>query len=184
MPPGLFERHDRERFELYAYSFGPDDGSEYRRRTAAAFEHFADVRGEPAHAIAARIARDGIQILVDLKGYTTASQPEIFALRPAPVQMSYLGYPGTTGAPWMDYVVADRVVLPEADFASFDERAIWLPASYQANDDRRPVPDAAPAPSDCGLPRRRVRLLCVQPAREDQRRDLRRLAARARRGAG
>jgi predicted O-linked N-acetylglucosamine transferase (SPINDLY family) len=149
---GLFERHDRERFELYAYSFGPDDGSEYRRRTAAAFEHFADVRGEPAHAIAARIARDGIQILVDLKGYTTASQPEIFALRPAPVQMSYLGYPGTTGAPWMDYVVADRVVLPEADFASFDERAIWLPASYQANDDRRPVPDAAPAPSDCGLP--------------------------------
>lgn len=149
---GLFERHDRSRFELYAYSFGPDDGSEYRRRTAAAFEHFVEVRNEPAHAIAERIARDRIQILVDLKGYTTASRPEVFALRPAPLQLSYLGYPGTTGAPWMDYVVADRFVLPEADFASFDERAIWLPASYQVNDDRRPVPDAAPAPSDCALP--------------------------------
>ena len=149
---GLFEQHDRERFELYAYSFGPDDGSEYRRRTAAAFEHFADVRGEPAHALAGRIARDRIQILVDLKGYTTASRPEVFAPRPAPVQMSYLGYPGTTGAPWMDYVVADRVVLPEADFASFDERAIWLPASYQANDDRRSIAMATPAPVECGLP--------------------------------
>lgn len=148
---GLFEQHDRSRFECYAYSFGPDDGSEYRRRTAAAFEHFVDVRNEPAHAIAERIARDRIQLLVDLKGYTTASRPEIFALRPAPLQLSYLGYPGTTGAPWMDYVIADRIVLPEPDFASFDERAIWLPASYQVNDDRRPLPDAAPAPSDCGL---------------------------------
>jgi len=149
---GLFEQHDRSRFELYAYSFGPDDGSEYRRRTAAAFEHFADVRGAPAHAIAAQIARDRIQLLVDLKGYTTASRPEIFALRPAPLQLSYLGYPGTLGAPWMDYVVADRAVLPEADFPSFDERAIWLPGSYQVNDDRRVPPGAPPAPAECGLP--------------------------------
>jgi protein O-GlcNAc transferase len=149
---GLFEQHDRGRFELYAYSFGPDDGSEYRRRTAAAFEHFADVRNEPAHAIAARIARDRIQILVDLKGYTTASRPEIFALRPAPLQLSYLGYPGTLGAPWMDYVVADRVVLPEADLPSFDERAIWLPGSYQVNDHRRLLPAAGPTPVESGLP--------------------------------
>jgi len=149
---GLFERHDRGRFELYAYSFGPDDRSEYRRRTADAFEHFADVRNEPAHAIAARIARDRIQILIDLKGYTTASRPGIFALRPAPLQLSYLGYPGTLGAPWMDYVVADRIVLPDADLASFDERAIWLPGSYQVNDDRRVAPTTAPAPAECGLP--------------------------------
>jgi protein O-GlcNAc transferase len=149
---GLFEQHDRSRFEVFGYSFGPDDGSDYRRRTAAAFEHFVDVRTEPAHAIAERIARDRIQLLVDLKGYTTASRPEIFALRPAPLQMSYLGYPGTTGAAWMDYVVVDRVVLPEADFEAFDERAIWLPASYQANDDRRLLPGAAAARADCGLP--------------------------------
>jgi predicted O-linked N-acetylglucosamine transferase (SPINDLY family) len=149
---GLFEQHDRSRFEVFGYSFGPDDASDYRRRTAAAFEHFADVRTEPAHAIAGRIARDGIQILVDLKGYTTASRPEIFALRPAPLQISYLGYPGTAGAAWMDYVVADRVVLPEVDFEAFDERAIWLPASYQANDHRRPLPGAAPTRADCGLP--------------------------------
>ena len=149
---GLFERHDRGRFELYAYSFGPDDGSEYRQRIAAAFEHFVDVRDEPAHAIAGRIARDRIQVLVDLKGYTTASRPEIFALRPAPLQLSYLGYPGTTGAPWMDYVVADRIVVPESDFASFDERAIWLPASYQPNDDRRAIAEVALAADDCGLP--------------------------------
>jgi protein O-GlcNAc transferase len=149
---GMFERHDRSRFEMYAYSLGPDDGSEYRRRIVAAFERFVDVHSEPAHAIAARIARDRIQILVDLKGYTTASRPEIFALRPAPLQMGYMGFPGTTGAPWIDYVVADRVVLPESDFEVFQERAVWLPASYYVNDDRRAHPDGPPAPADCGLP--------------------------------
>ena len=150
---GMFERHDRSRFEMYAYSLGPDDGSEYRRRIAGAFEHFVDVHGEPARAIAGRIARDRIQVLVDLKGYTTASRPEIFALRPAPLQIGYMGFPGTTGAPWIDYVVADRVVLPESDFEVFQERAIWLPASYYVNDDRRALPGPAPAPADCGLPR-------------------------------
>lgn len=149
---GLFEQHDRERFEVHAYSFGPDDGSDYRLRTVAAFEHFADVRGEPARAIAERIARDRIQILVDVNGYTTACRPGIFALRPAPLQLGFLGYPGTTGAPWIDYVVADRTVLPEADFASFDERAVWLPGSYQPNDDRRAIAQVTFAPADCGLP--------------------------------
>jgi predicted O-linked N-acetylglucosamine transferase (SPINDLY family) len=149
---GMFERHDRSRLELYGYSLGPDDGSEYRQRVVAAFEHFVDVRADPAQAIAARIARDRIQVLVDLKGYTTASRPEIFALRPAPLQLAYMGFPGTLGAPWIDYVIADRVVLPEPDFAVFEERAIWVPASYYVNDDRRALPDRAPPPADCGLP--------------------------------
>jgi protein O-GlcNAc transferase len=148
---GMFEQHDRSRFEMYAYSLGPDDGSEYRRRIVTAFEHFVDVHREPAHAIAARIARDRIDVLVDLKGYTTASRPEIFALRPAPLQLSYMGFPGTLGARWIDYVVADRVVLPESDFEVFEERAIWLPPSYYVNDHRRALPERAPAPADCGL---------------------------------
>ena len=88
-----------------------------------------------------------------MNGYTTACRPGIFALRPAPLQIGFLAYPGTTGAPWIDYVVADRTVLPEADFASFDEQAIWLPGTYQPNDDRRAIAQVTPAPDDCGLPR-------------------------------
>jgi len=114
---GLFEAHERDRFEVFAYSFGVDDGSAYRERLMAAFDRFVDVAGEPPRATAQRIADDGIDILVDLKGYTGACRPEIFAFRPAPVQVSYLGYPGSTGADFMDYAIADRTVLPEQDRA-------------------------------------------------------------------
>lgn len=148
---GLFERHDRTRFEMFGYSFGRDDGSVHRARIAAGFEHFADVADEPFAATAARIARDGVQILVDLMGYTGRSRPEIFALRPAPVQVNYLGYPGSMGADFIDYIVADREVIPAADHRWFSERVVWMPASYQVNDDRQPI-DAAPPRGACGLP--------------------------------
>ena len=94
---GLFERHDRNRFEVIAYSFGPDDGSGYRRRLMAAFDRFVDVRDEPLPRPPAASRGDGIDILVDLKGYTDGARSEIVALRPAPIQVNYLGYPGTTG---------------------------------------------------------------------------------------
>ncbi len=102
---GLFEAHDRDRFEVFAYSFEIDDGSTIRRRLVRAFDRFVDVASEPPRATAQRIADDEIDILIDLKGYTVGCRSEIFAFRPAPVQASYLGYPGSMGADFIDYVV-------------------------------------------------------------------------------
>ncbi len=149
---GLFEQHDRSRFEVHAYSFGIDDGSEYRRRVAAAFEHFHELSGASPEAIAARVAADGIDVLVDLKGYTTDSRPEIFALRPAPVQISWLGYPGTMGADFIDILVADGTVVPTGADDAYSERVVRLPHSYQANDDRQSIAAEAPSRAACGLP--------------------------------
>ena len=149
---GLFERHDRSRFEIVAYSFGIDDGSEYRARLEAAFDRFVDVRHETHRAIAERIAGDAIDILVDMKGYTGESRPEVFALRPAPIQVSYLGYPGSMGAEFIDYIVADRHVIPDADRRWFSERVVRMPWSYQVNDDRQRTADETPSRFACGLP--------------------------------
>lgn len=149
---GLFEQHDRGRFEITAYSFGRDDGSDYARRVRAAFDRFTDI-GALADADAARrIAADGIDVLIDLKGYTAGARPAIFAHRPAPVQVSYVGYPGSMQAPFIDYLVADARVVPRADFGEFSEAPVWLPASYQPNDDRQPIaPQAGPRAAH-GLP--------------------------------
>jgi predicted O-linked N-acetylglucosamine transferase (SPINDLY family) len=140
---GLFEAHDRERFEIHAYSWGIDDGSAYRARARAAIEHFHDVRDLGHEAIAQRIADDGIDILVDLKGYTGESRPEIFALRPAPVQVNYLGYPGTMGAAFMDWMIADSVLVPPGAEAGCTERVMRLTGSYQANDRLQRIADRA-----------------------------------------
>ena len=161
---GLFERHDRSRFEVVAYSFGPDDGSEYRRRLMAAFDRFVEVREEPFQATARRIAGDGIDILVDLKGYTGGARSEIFALRPAPIQVNFLGYPGTTGAGFMDYIVADRTVIPAQDRRWYTESVVWMPRSYQVNDDRQPVAPETPRRVDCGLPETGTVFACFNHA--------------------
>jgi len=136
---GLFELHDRARFEIFAYCHSPDDGSDYRRRLMQGFDHFRVVRELPFDAIAARIAEDEIDILVDLKGHTARSRLEIFALRPAPLQVSYLGFPGTLGAGFIDYAIVDRVVVPEADFAHYSEKLVRLAGSYQVNDRSQPI---------------------------------------------
>ena len=149
---GLFPRHDRSRFEAFAYSFGPDDGSEQRRRFVASVEHFTDVRGESVEQTARRIRADGIQILVDLKGFTFDSRPAILGLRPAPLQVAFLGYPGTMGAGLVDYVLCDAAVAPPGSEAWFGERLALLPHSYQVNDCDRAIPAAAPTREACGLP--------------------------------
>jgi protein O-GlcNAc transferase len=149
---GLFRRHDRRRFEVFAYSFGPDDGSDYRRRFVASVEHFADVRAETAEQTAGRIRADGIHILVDLKGFTFDSRPAILGCRPAPLQVAYLGYPGTMGEGLVDYVLSDAVVTPPGSEAGFGERFALLPHSYQVNDCDRALPGDAPARAECGLP--------------------------------
>lgn len=139
----LFELHDRERFETYAYSFDAGGDSPIRRRLEAAFDHFVDVRGEAFHATATRIASDGIDVLVDLMGYTAAARPELFALRPAPVQLAFLGFAGTTGADYMDGVVADAVVAPPGDERWYAEQVLRLPTTYFPVDDRRILPRPA-----------------------------------------
>jgi predicted O-linked N-acetylglucosamine transferase (SPINDLY family) len=148
----LFEQHDRERFAVYAISSGPDDGSAMRSRLQRAFEHFIDVRHVGDEQVARRPRELEIDIAIDLKGYTHEGHPEVFAYRPAPVQVNYLGYPGTLGSPHHDYIVADDVVLPPADRRYFTEQVVYVPDCYQVNDRRRAIADRTPARGDLGLP--------------------------------
>jgi predicted O-linked N-acetylglucosamine transferase (SPINDLY family) len=148
----LFERHDRARLAVTAYSFGPDDGSPLRRRLAGAFERFDDVALLSAAAAAQRIADDGIDILVDLMGYTHGARTGILALRPAPVQVAFLGYPGPVGAAFIDYSLADRFVVPPEGERHFDEKLVVLPGCYQPNDSRRQIGSEANTRADHGLP--------------------------------
>ncbi|MFU8763376.1 MAG: tetratricopeptide repeat protein [Haliea sp.] len=148
----LFEAHDRERFELFAFSFGPDRQDAMSQRVAAAFDHFLEV-GSKTDLEVARLSRElGIDIAVDLKGYTRSSRPGMFAARCAPLQVSYLGYPGTMGTSCIDYIVADRVVIPECSQAHFSEQVVYLPYSYQANDSRREIAPREFSRQELGLP--------------------------------
>lgn len=148
----LFELHDRETFEVFAYSFSPDDKSEMRRRVVNAFDHFVEV-GDMTHLEAARrIRADDIDILVDLKGYTSACRTEVMALRPAPVQVNFLGFPGSMGADFIDYIIGDRIVTPLEAAPNYDEKIVQLPGSYQPNDSRRAVSDLMPTRAECALP--------------------------------
>jgi protein O-GlcNAc transferase len=147
----LFERHDRSRFEVTAMAFGPDDGSAMRARLVKAFDRFEDVRGISDLAVAQRMAALEIDIAVDLNGHTQDARPGIFAHRPAPMQVNYLVYPGTTGAAFMDVVLADRTVLPPDQQPFFRERIVHLPDCYQANDATRDIP-LPPTRGEAGLP--------------------------------
>jgi predicted O-linked N-acetylglucosamine transferase (SPINDLY family) len=156
---GLFERHDRNRFEVAAYSYGPDDGSPMRARLAQAFDRFVDVRRLSHREAADRIYRDEVDILIDLKGYTHGARPMICAFRPAPLQVSYLGYPATTGTDFIDYILVDRFVVPQSQQACFSEQLVHLPVCYQANDPRRD-PAVPTARGDWGLPEQELVLCC------------------------
>jgi protein O-GlcNAc transferase len=147
----LFELHDRGRFRVVGYSYGRDDGSPMRARLQRAFERFVDLEALPHADAAAAIHADGIDILVDLKGYTTNTRSEIMALRPAPIQVSYLGYPGTMGADFIDYLVGDRFVTPPEHAGGYSEKLVLMPGSYQVNDRKRPKVDSA-SRRELGLP--------------------------------
>jgi predicted O-linked N-acetylglucosamine transferase (SPINDLY family) len=148
----LFERHDRGRFAVHAYSTGPDDRGPSRARIVAACDGFVDLERTPHHDGAQRIAADRIDILVDLNGCTAGARPRLLAHRPAPIQVNFLGYPGTMGAAFMDYIIVDPVVAPPADQIRFDEQLVELPHSYQVNDSQRPVAAERPRRADVGLP--------------------------------
>lgn len=153
----MLECRDRARFEVTLVSAGPDDGSPLRRRIAAACERFEDVRGLSAEAIAQRIRALGIDILVDAKGATQGSLLPVVAHRAAPLQVGWLAFPGTSGAPFVDYIVGDPVVTPLAQAAHFSERIAQMPHSYQPNDATRLRPE--PRRADWGLPEDAL-LLC------------------------
>jgi predicted O-linked N-acetylglucosamine transferase (SPINDLY family) len=149
---GLFERHDRSNFETFALSYGPDDRSPMRSRLARAFDRFVDVRAL-SDAQVARLLRDmEIDIAVDLKGHTTEARLGILAHRPAPVQVAYLGYPGTSGAGFIDYMLADRFVLPQTERDCWTERIVYLPDCYQVNDSGCAIAEQTPTRAAAGLP--------------------------------
>jgi len=148
---GLFEAHNRSQFDIHALSFGPNDGSAMRSRLERAFEHFIDAREFNNDKIVEIIEELGIDIAVDVKGHTLGARPAIFAARPAPIQVSFLAYPGTLGADFMDYIVADQHVIPEQEQAHYAEKVIYLPGSYQVNDSLRTA-GQAPTRAEAGLP--------------------------------
>jgi protein O-GlcNAc transferase len=149
---GVFDHHDKSRFETTAISLGRDDNSEMRRRIESAFDRFIDVQ-RISDFDAAKIIRElEIDIAIDLKGYTAGMRTAILAHRPAPVQVNYLGHPATMAVPFIDYIIADRVVIPPENRIHFSEKVVYLPYSYQPNDSKRPLPDCRPSRIEAGQP--------------------------------
>lgn len=149
---GLFEAHDRSRFEVTGVSFGPDDGSAMRRRLVPAFERFLDVRDRSDSEVASLLRDFGVDISVDLAGFTAHHRVGILGHRAAPIQVNWLGYPCTMGAPFIDYIVADRHIVPPGAEAGYAEKVVRLPDSYQSNDDKRPIAEHVPSRAQLGLP--------------------------------
>lgn len=147
----VFELHNREQFEVFLYSYGRNDNSSMRHRLAATADHFVDIRDLSNEAAARLIENDSIDILVDLKGYTTDSRSSILAARPAPIQVNWLGYPGTMGGQHVDFILADSFVIPPGAEIFYSEQVIRLPHCYQPNDRKRSA--AAPLTrAEYGLP--------------------------------
>lgn len=148
----LFEAHDRTRFEIHGVSVGPASDGAMRQRIAAAFERFDDLREASDVEIVAQMRERNYDIVVDLMGYTADARTGVLARRVAPVQVNYLGYPGTMGAPFIDYILVDPVVAPPGSEAHFAEKLVRLPDSYQVNDAKRKIADATPTRREAGLP--------------------------------
>ncbi|HEX4525045.1 MAG TPA: tetratricopeptide repeat protein [Casimicrobiaceae bacterium] len=150
----LFEQHDRKRFELIAVSIGRDDHSAMRSRLQRAFDKFVDAERQSDRDIVGMMREMEVDIAVDRNGFTTGARPGIFALRAAPVQVNYLAYPGTIGADFIDYLVADDVVIPRQHQLWYAENVVYLPDSYQPNDSGRRIAERTPTREEVGLPDR------------------------------
>ena len=154
----LIETHDRARFDVLGFSLAPEAGTPMRQRMAGAFDDFIAVHDRSNDGIARAIAEAGIDIALDLDGYTTTARPEasgragVLSRRPAPVQVNFLGYPGTMGADFIDYIIADRIVAPADQQRFFAEKIVHLPDCYQPNDTKRAIGERTPSRADCGLP--------------------------------
>lgn len=149
---GLFEAHDRERFEIIGVSFGREDGGPMRQRLVKGFDRFIEVRRQSDAEIVERLRSMEIDIAVDLKGYTGDSRCGIFARRPAPIQVNYIGYPGTLALEQIDYLLADPIVMPPELQRHCTEAVVCMPECYQVNDDKRVLDDCTPSRAQMGLP--------------------------------
>jgi predicted O-linked N-acetylglucosamine transferase (SPINDLY family) len=149
---GLFEEHLRSRFEIIAISIGPDEDSDARTRLKSSFDRFIDAHHLNDRQTAELIHELQIDIAVDLKGFTQNARTTAFAYRPAPIQVNYLGYPGTMGIEYFDYILADQTVIPEDEFKFYTEQVVWLPDSYQVNDAQRRISEHTPTRGQCSLP--------------------------------
>ncbi|KIL98801.1 TPR domain protein putative component of TonB system [Paramagnetospirillum magnetotacticum MS-1] len=158
---GIYDRHDRSRFEISAYSLGPDDGSPMRQRLEASFDRFVDLREVASGDAARRIHADGIDILVDLSGFTKNTRPEILACRPAPVQINFLGFPATMGVDWLDYILADAVIAPRDQQEHYAEKLVHLPHSFLPFGDHPPVGEPSQPRAAHGLPEDAFVFCCI-----------------------
>lgn len=149
---GIFEHHDKSRIETIAISLGIDDKSRLRQRMLDSFDHFIDVRGWTSQKIAEKMREMEVDVAIDLAGYTADSRIEVFAWRPAPVQINFLGYPGTLAVDYMDYILADRHIIPPEHQPYFSEKVLYLPDSYLPTDRNLAIADETPTREACGLP--------------------------------
>jgi predicted O-linked N-acetylglucosamine transferase (SPINDLY family) len=149
---GAIERHDRTRFETFGMVLNANYSDPMGERMRRAFEHFIPVAQHSDREIATLLREREIDIAVDLMGYTQGSRTDIFAVRPAPVQVNYLGFPATMGVDYIDYIVADDYVVPASLEAAYREKVIRLPETFQANDASRPIPARIPLREEAGLP--------------------------------
>ena len=148
----VFEQHDKSRFEMTAISLGPERESEIRSRIKAAFEHFVDAEGPSDDQIADYVRQNEIDIVVDLNGLTDGGRLGVLARRPAPIQVNYLGYAGTLGADYYDYIIGDRTIVPKDQFEFYCEKVVWLPGSYMPTELQRPISDRASTRTEQNLP--------------------------------
>lgn len=156
----MIERHDRSRFEVVGYSFGPDDGSALRNRLRAAFDVFVDLRVLDNAQATEQIRANHTDILIDQTGYTGYSRTNLLAARPAPIQVNFPGYPGTLGADVVDYIIADSFVAPMEQQPFYSERIVHLPHFYLPHDTRRTLAKKTPTRAECGLPEKGVVFCC------------------------
>ncbi len=148
----VWELHDKSKFEIFAFDNGWDDGSDYRHRINQAFSKIFDISKLSDVEAAKLIRSNEIDILVNLNGFFGLARQGVFSYKPAPIQVNYLGFPGTIGAKYMDYIIADKLVIPEESKIHYIERLVYLPNSYQANDDLRKISDGQFSRAQLGLP--------------------------------
>ena len=156
----LFEMHDKNQFDLIGFSFGPITNDEMRQRLKKTFDQFIEVGNKSDIEITQLCRNLNIDIAVDLKGFTQDSRTRIFSYRAAPIQVNYLGYPGTMGAEYMDYIVADITLIPPDSQSYYSEKVVYLPNSYQVNDRKRAISDKQFTRQDLGLPENEFVFCC------------------------
>ena len=149
---GIFEHHDKSKFEIYSYSLGINDSSRLRERIQKASDHFIDASVMSPISVAKLIREHEIDVVIDLAGYTSDAMPDIYSYRPAPAHVGFLGYPGTLGTKYVDYILADSVIIPVGHERYYTEKVVRMPNAYLPTDNTLPISERTPTREECGLP--------------------------------